>query len=283
MKTLLSIFAFAMTLITSAQYHALISEDKVWKGITYGWGEFPFYQRILGDSLINDVVYSKVWNAQTLVGDQYNIGLIREDVEQQKVYLWNGITEALLYDFSAESGDVVLCSGVGGEQSITITTTESILVNGELHKKLNFQDAWTSAFWIEGIGSGYGIMDAAIGMVTDYGPTLNCFYEEEQLVWSSENSPEICALTLGQKENEISKFNLWPNPTLGEITITTDHFAEGNYEVSVISSLGKEVYYDRMLMRGTKKLDLSNLSGGLYTVVLLLDRTPVASVRVIKE
>ena len=111
MKTLLSIFAFAMTLITSAQYHSLISEDKVWKGITYGWGEFPFYQRILGDSLINDVVYSKVWNAQTLVGDQYNIGLIREDVEQQKVYLWNGITEALLYDFSAESGDVVLIGG----------------------------------------------------------------------------------------------------------------------------------------------------------------------------
>ena len=158
-----------------SQYHPLVDVTHTWKCTQYGWIITEYVQYFEGDSIINGMTYSKL-QTEYENGDVYQFGLIREDAATQKVYIWDGENERLLYDFTLDEGDEATVFGVGSEQTITITSVETVNVGETARKKLNFNDAWGPAYWIEGIGSMYGVPDAALGMVADYSPVVNCFY-----------------------------------------------------------------------------------------------------------
>ncbi len=282
-KIVTLMLVLGVQMLSTAQYHPLVIEANTWRGVTYGWGMFNFYLHIEGDSLMNIVPYKKVWSSQTVDGDQYNIGLIREDVADEKVYVWTGETEHLLYDFSAEQGDVVLTWGVGYEQAITITSTETVTVNGSERKKLNFQDGMGPAYWIEGIGSNYGIMDAVLGQIVDYSPTLTCFYESGALVWDNPESTIECAGTLGMHEEANTLLTVWPNPANNDLNISIGNGSTGTYQLKIVSSTGQFVRAEQVNINGTKQIQLADLTPGLYLITLHLDDTLVTSVRVVKE
>ncbi len=284
MKRLITLSViFFLSFAMNAQYHPLINEDNTWRGVTYGWGAFDFYLHCEGDSIVESVTYKKVYTAQTLDGDQYNIGLIREHLTDEKVYVWTGLGEHLLYDFSAEQGDVVMAWGVGYEQEITITSTETIMVNGTERKKLNFQDSWGPAYWIEGIGSNYGIMDAVLGQVADYSPVLTCFYEGGALVWDNAESTVECAGTLGLNEELNTRLTVWPNPADDVLNISIGNASTGTYQLKIVSSTGQQVRSEHVNLNGTKQIQLTDITSGLYLVTLHLDNTLVTSIRVVKE
>jgi ACT domain-containing protein len=62
-----------------------------------------------------------------------------------------------------------------------------------------------------------------------------------------------------------SKFNLFPNPTNGFITIELDKIS--NYELSVINVLGQTVYMNSITDINTS-VDLSSFDRGVYTIEL---------------
>jgi hypothetical protein len=62
-----------------------------------------------------------------------------------------------------------------------------------------------------------------------------------------------------------SKFNLFPNPTNGSITIELDKIS--NYELSVINVLGQNVYTSSITDINTS-VDLSSFDRGVYTIEL---------------
>ena len=61
-----------------------------------------------GDSVIDGIVYKKLWEANPLNLSSRNLlALIREDVKEGKVFAYNDGAEVLLYDLGVEIGDTI--------------------------------------------------------------------------------------------------------------------------------------------------------------------------------
>lgn len=70
--------------------------------------------------------------------------------------------------------------------------------------------------------------------------------------------------------NQVSlknKFNMFPNPTSGLVTINEDYFTGTDYEVVVYDSFGKEL----LRIKNAATIDLSNLNNGVYFVSVVAE------------
>ena len=73
---------------------------------------------------------------------------------------------------------------------------------------------------------------------------------------------------VGVGENQSLSFNLFPNPSEGNVTIEADQL-RGVLDIQVIDPLGKVVYTADLNNQGTQFVDLSALPQGVYHVVIL--------------
>ena len=64
-----------------------------------------------------------------------------------------------------------------------------------------------------------------------------------------------------------SKFDLFPNPTNGIVTINEDYFTGTDYDVTVYDSFGKELFK----IKNAATIDLGNLNAGVYFVSVIAD------------
>mgnify|MGYP006336079193 FL=1 len=65
-------------------------------------------EKIEGDSIVNGVTYKKLWKYYPNEPEKRSlVGLLREDVEAQKVWAYGNGVEALMYDFDVEAGDTI--------------------------------------------------------------------------------------------------------------------------------------------------------------------------------
>jgi hypothetical protein len=271
------LFVFACT-FTKAQYTPLLNESSTWHGVTYGWGTFDFWNKIIGDSLINDQTYKKVYSGDTQDDLIYLIALMREDVAEQKVYIWTGTEEHMLYDFDVQIGETVSTLGLGAEEVRVITNVETIIVNGTSREKITFEDPWMTAYWIEGIGSIYGVQHGALGMVTDFSPVLTCFYEGNNLAWSNPDNTTDCDLFLGTTERLEESLRIFPNPASDFIQITLPfNYYSRNCQLKIMSSAGDLVYSEKLNTVGAMRIALPQLSAGLYQLVLSLDNQLIST------
>ena len=67
-----------------------------------------FIEKIEGDSIINEILYKKLWHTTDEDLTEYElIGLIREDAENKKVWAYVDDKEYLVYDFACSVGDKI--------------------------------------------------------------------------------------------------------------------------------------------------------------------------------
>ena len=67
-----------------------------------------YSEKIEGDTVINNVTYKKLWRSTDAELANYeSIGLVREDMENQKVWAYVGDKEYLIYDFACKVGDTI--------------------------------------------------------------------------------------------------------------------------------------------------------------------------------
>lgn len=283
-KIIFALILFCAAVNANAQYTPLINEQYVWKGTMYGLITMPFWQKLDGNEQVGDMLYTRVYSGNSYNSMDYQVGLIREDVEEMKVYAYDGTSEHLLYDFTAVEGESILTWGIGGEKTIEITSVETVSVDGTPRKKINFEDSWGPAYWIEGIGSVYGIMDGALGPVADYNPEVNCFYKSESLIWSNPENTGTCALTLAVNESQYIQMNAWPNPSSGSMNISADaSLLQGTASINVISALGKIVYSKNISANGMMRIEIPQLSAGMYFLTISQDQITRGCLPVIFE
>ncbi len=138
------------------------------------------------------------------------------------------------------------------------------MVDNTPRRKLNFDDSGRPAFWIEGIGSCYGIADPALGFVADYDPTLHCFYGHNDLLWTSQADAFVCELILSihNEDKSSSLFEVWPNPFTDNVNIKSlGNF--NNASITVTSLTGSLIKQER-ITTGLRQLNLSDLESGVY-------------------
>lgn len=75
---------------------------------------------------------------------------------------------------------------------------------------------------------------------------------------------------------QATNFTVFPNPTSGSITIDLSNYSSADFIIQVYNSLGKLVLNEK----NTTTLDLSNISNGMYTLLLQRENQPILSKRI---
>lgn len=263
--TVIFCFLFAYS---HAQYFPMISEDNTWKGIMYGFFVSDFYEEMEGDSVIGTQTYKKVYYGQSLGQHDFLVALIREDSTEQKVYIFSG-SEYQLYDFNVQIGNQVSTYGISGQQTITVTNMTTVMVNGTERRVVHFEDFGGPAYWVEGIGSVYGIADGALGPVADYNPWLSCFYIVNDLRWENPMNDNPCALSLAITETPMTALEIFPNPASDRISMHVPMVGNDLFELTISTSTGQIVSVQKLTQQGLQTVDISALKSGFYTLSLM--------------
>ena len=115
MKRLFLFGCLMLMAINAMAYQAMVVEGYSWNVVSAYWPIFPDVttyntskQKIEGDSIINGITYKKLWEHLDANSDKYYLlALIREDIDEQKIFAYNKGAEVLLYDLGVEIGDTI--------------------------------------------------------------------------------------------------------------------------------------------------------------------------------
>jgi hypothetical protein len=286
-KYLLLLIVAISTQITFAQYRPLPMQNAEW----INWGglyllscptctfvNYKYYTD--GDTIINSTTYVKIKKTELPAINDVSIyptytGAIRQDTLNKKIYivLADSTTERILYDFSLQVGDTInsvlhdLASDCVGFNIETISSIDSILINGNYHKRFNVQGSCNSVSYIEGIGSYYGLIFP--NRLDEKESHLSCTKVNGQTYYPYINFS--CNLTnpvsTMDKMVNISDIDIYPNPTADELNIKITNAGLSFVLITISNTLGEIVIKEKMLTN-EKKLDISTLPNGLYFLKL---------------
>ena len=182
--------------------------------------------RLSEDTLIDGVRYTKVMQTVNDVGTPTLAALLRE--EDGKVWERYGSTEILLYDFTANLGDSLVC-GYGDYFVVDSISIEQI--GGVDRKKFWFGleydfigDPYAMETWIEGIGSDLGLLFCGSYYFCGGYYRALCFHQNGELVWQNPEY-DACLIT-DVEEIHDDELTLYPNPANNLIHINGVEAAE---------------------------------------------------------
>ena len=161
------------------------------------------------DTNMNTVMYKKMFKTtRHLPGTIYDttytnfIGGIREN--NKKVYMLcpdltsPDTTERMIYDFNPVIvGDTIYSERISYSTSVSIphlvTSIDSVLVGNLYHRRIfltNLIANYAQEYWIEGIGSNFGLIYASYNCITDNSYDLICFNVNDSLQFQN-SSPSF--------------------------------------------------------------------------------------------
>lgn len=214
-----------------------------------------------GDTLIENVRYKKIMNSRD--GEKPQLyGVFRE--EQGKVWgrFWGVSEDLLIYDFTAQVGDILFFGYFEEPYTVDSITVEHI--GGVDRKKFWLgQDTDHSGryhfteTWIEGIGSDLGLPWAGLGGAFDFRTRLLCFHQNGELVWQD---PEYNACSPSEVEeiNTNDGLFVYPNPVGDKMVVEGVEAAE----VRIYNAFGQLVKTEK----GTHEINMTGLAEGIYLI-----------------
>ena len=273
---------------TTNQQTILVQEGKLWSNVSIGsmsGNEYRSYWiKFEGDTIINDLEYKKVLQADDSIhSDWYINGFIREEVANQKVYLYDKYRDEnmLLYDFSLETGDSILTGDGVFFAKVDSVIYEPFGNSTDTLKQIYFD---SGGVWIEGIGSLWGVLEGlnAFYMV---GATLKlvCYYENDFLVYHNPDFetcfPDITTVSVSMFGNK-KEIEIFPNPASDKITIYSQ--SSRILEVKIYDLTGTCLY--QKFYTETNRIDLNTdyFPKGMYVLKVKDERDTISSKIVIQ-
>jgi hypothetical protein len=268
-------------------YLPLLQENKVW---SIGHEKHT----LIGDTIINETTYKKLYFHNFL--PEYTpdsleyIAALREDTINQKIYfIWKGFnSEVLLYDFSLNAGDPFQVKtpefNFGGPiyhdnytRNLEVLMVIDSVFEGKNRKVLKLKsqhDNYPVDYWIEGVGSRFGLIYAGYEVIPGVYPILLCLYKNNQLVYQL-NDPagyyiDTCyaELTSNIKEPSCDIFNCVITPTFfqDQLNITS----EKPLKEIIIYNLNGRIIYQFLSSESFDQhsINTSHWEDGLYIVRL---------------
>ena len=215
-----------------------------------------------GDTLINEVRYAKVMETLNGEGTPYQVALLRE--EDGKVWeSYNGNSEILLYDFTANVGDSLVC-GYGDYFVLDSISIEQI--GGVDRKKFWFGleydftgEPYAMETWIEGIGSDLGLLYCGSYYFCGGYYRALCFHQDGELIWQNPEY-DACVITSVEEIND-KVISVYPNPAMEKVTIDGVEAAE----VQVYNAFGQLV----KTIRNSNEIPVAGLAERVYLVRIM--------------
>jgi hypothetical protein len=279
LPTIMVMFAAAQTNI----YHPFPDSNACWN-ITYyqyycTFGDaFEDYSiTISGDTIINSESYLKLstpcvnfYNSGTCTQTHYPgyKGAIRQDIPNKKVYFIPPIssTEYLLYDFNMNVGDTIqgYIASYSGTYD-TVILIDSVLVGNDFRKRWYIND-WYDIYFIEGIGSTYGLLENSPGYSTDApGFTIDCFLQDGETLYPDTNLYCQLITTIRNIEDLSDFVQVFPNPSKGSFFIKFEQMNDFR-NLQITDLVGNIVFQKEITDQ--KQLNTENLPAGVYLLTL---------------
>ena len=263
--TLLALLLMAGWIKTQAQdYVPMLQEGNEWYTLDAQVcssqtlrGYNTLVHRIADDTLIGGVRYTKVMQTVNDVGTPTLAALLRE--EDGKVWeTYNGNSEILLYDFTANVGDSLVC-GYGDYFVLDSISIEQI--GGVDRKKFWFGleydftgEPYAMETWIEGIGSDLGLLYCGSYYFCGGYYRALCFHQDGELIWQNPEY-DACVITSVEEIND-KVISVYPNPAMEIVTVDGVEAAE----VQVYNALGQLV----KTVRDANEISVAGLAEGVY-------------------
>lgn len=248
--------------LQSTTYHPFPEQNARWN----------FHRTLVGMDGNYDESYSISLSGDTLIGNQSyhklvspyggNIcGAIRQDVAAKKVYYIapSETTEHLLYDFTMQVGDTVRGYTQRAEfEDDTVISIDSVLV-GDSYRKRWLVNSNYNIYFIEGIGSTYGLFERSPGNTYDFPDySLLCYSENNQTLYP--DSQTNCDLLTAIESNETNSDPIRILQVEGSLKIEFDN--PDIVEICVMDLLGKVIL--RRSITSGQTIVIDNLQTGHY-------------------
>jgi len=241
---------------------------------------YNYIQTIAGDTLINGLVYHKIYESgildimsippttwtYTYYNNEY-VGYIRENNNRQAFKIPSSSNvERLLYDFNLQIGDTVPST-----PSIVVSGIDSIFDGFDFRLRFKLSSADTTFWpgfgyfehvsWIEGIGSTGGNF-FSLGPYFEHGGTV-IEYTHHGVIYY-QDSISSCGLTLNHDElaNTIN-VKIFPNPFQDKIKIELDTNIAGEFYFELFELSGKKCSVLK-LQNKSNLIDFGKLRSGFY-------------------
>ncbi len=276
MKTfLLSLFLF-VTLAANAQtevYFPFPDSNAVWNFhyISYGFpGEMADYSiTMAGDTTMNNAVYHKLivpyfHAVPPDVLPAYK-GAIRQEVANKKVFIIppGEMAEQLLYDFNLQVGDTVRGYIERYGVKDIVQTIDSVMV-GNSYRNRWFINPSYNIYFIEGIGSTYGLVEGSPGMTIDAPDfSLICFKQDGHPLYPDTLTNCEIITSIASPSVDILSVKIFPNPGNGNISIETG--LDEMLSISMCNVSGKEWFRETMY---EKQFMIHGIPPGVHILII---------------
>jgi hypothetical protein len=292
-KYIILILLFFIAKFTFSQYRPLPMQNAEWIcsgafNLLSTPTSINYMHYTYNDTLIGSTIYVNIKKVEIPPVNDVNTyqtytGAIRQDTLNKKIYIvpTDSTSEKLLYDFSLNVGDTVVsflnetCPAVE-----TIGAIDSIIVNGNYHKRFHIQGGCSGIqiYYIEGIGSNFGlIFPNNTGNLSN----LICTKVNNQTYFP--DSSTSCDLVTSVTNLDIEMgIDIYPNPSNNEINIIIPD-AEGSTAniITLFSPLGQILITEKI---NSKKsiIDISELPKGLYMLSISVNENIITK-KIIKQ
>jgi hypothetical protein len=275
MKKFIILFFVAFAYVSKAQtYFPLVENNKMWNYKTNYYNPYLFTShsvKLEGDTIINSKNHKKVWYCNDeYYFDWHQSGFIREDIKTKKVYVFQGLEEELLYDFSLQLNDTFKTSY---DCIQTVFKIDSIKINDKFRKRLwlsiwGNQDTttyWGYELWIEGIGSNKGFPTVCPSALVGSWDELLCFHEYYKIVYENPIYNSCYMNNTGTTEIEKPEIEIFYADKF--LNINFDEKAE--YKLVIYDILGNTIFSKQIQSSEKINLEKFNLKQGIYIYTLL--------------
>ena len=262
---------------------------------------FGYFHELKGDTLINNISYSKIYQVDTWYrfglsqspyeksGNYSNspsilIGGLRQDKTNQKVYFRRFISnfydlkciqpieelpfdeDILIFDFDAAVGDTIYLGP--SQRRHIVTSIESIQFNDNLpRKKYSFGNSFPRFELIEGIGSTAGLFVGIRGLFVEGDICyLNCFTIDNEYIIGNGiyNCDSIDIVSALSESIEKPTVSISPNPFNDFLQIDLEHHHADDLTLQVYNNLGQLMIEKRLHNNHSLRLSTKLLPEGLY-------------------
>ena len=286
MKKLLLLIAIISALSTKAQttvYHPFPDSNAIWNFHLYlycfsnGTADEYYSITFSGDTLISNQTYHKlstpfVQSFSTGTCGEINTGYkgaIRQDAANKKVFYIPPAesTEQLIYDFNMQVGDTVRgFIETNAFPTDIVQSIDSVLVGNTYRKRWNINSCY-NIYFIEGIGSTYGLIERSPGCITDQADySITCFQQDGHTLYPDTTTSCKLITSMNSVKKELSVLIILPNPSNGSFTVDFEQ-AMNIKEVRLTDLLGNIILQQQT--NNQTKIKINNLQSGTYFLTII--------------
>lgn len=293
----LNILFLLLCWTTTAQEIDYFANNPKWRmdsscAIGGGWPSYCDYvYYINGDSIVNTVMYKKLYHYGKCVRADYDSGpnpIIDIDIfdhfrgllrqEQNKIFINDGSEEELLYDFDLSVGDTLPITYNNFHEGIVVESIDSLLVGNEYRKVFN--TSGEEQMLIEGIGHIGGFIEFLPPML-ECGYNFECFTLNDTTYYPDYGLP--CDLDIDIPEySQMNAIRIYPNPVGNQFTVELDPSIKDIVTICIYDINGKEVVRQK-LDGNHHRINTEYLDSGIYSYMIFNTKGILKQSRIVKD